>query len=300
MSAPAAIRSIWGAIASRGAGYESQPIGDRSEPAGVAGYFVDLRAKTLVPSAAEPDHLRPAALAQLALGHWERSLAGEAGSDEAFQRICGLLAARGEPATDGRRWPYALAVRKYGLAPPWCSAMAQGQIASAFVRAHLHTGDERWRGLALEAVGPLLATQETDLVTFAAAGPILEEYPSEPRSHVLNGWIYALWGLRDVHVGLGDEAAGERFAESARCLAARIADFDTGWWALYSLYPHPVRDLAKPFYHRLHASQAEVMQDLTGLPEFELAASRWHRFDEPARRTLAVAQKAIFVARVKR
>ena len=294
-----AVRSTWGSLASRGPGYEPQPPGPLHEWSAVRGYFLDLRAKTEAPGASEPRALQPAALAQLALGYWDRSLAGETGSAAAFDRLCGLLAERGEKAADGRRWPYSVPVAKYRLRPPWHSAMAQGQVASVFVRAHLATGEERWRTLAREAVRPLLATATSDLVTLTLAGPILEEAPSAPRSHILNGWIYALWGLWDVHVGLGDEGAGDRFAAGSRCLASLLERYDLGWWTRYSLYPHRVLDLAKPFYHRLHATQAAIMHRLTGLGEFAHAAERWPEYDEPLRRTLALAQKGVFVVAVR-
>jgi heparosan-N-sulfate-glucuronate 5-epimerase len=293
------VRSTWGTVASRGDGYESQSASPRARLDGVHGYFVDLRAKVEARGAAEPALLQPAALAQLALGYWERSLTGEAGAATVFERLCGLLAERGEAAADGLRWPYSVPVAKYRLQLPWYSAMAQGQVASVFVRAQLATGETRWRTLAREAVRPLLATEDSDLVTVAPEGPILEEAPSEPRSHVLNGWIYALWGLRDVHVGLGEQAAGDRFAASARCLAALLERYDVGWWTRYSLYPHRVADLAKPFYHRLHATQAGIMHRLTGLDEFARAAERWRGYDEPLRRGLALLQKSLFVLAVR-
>lgn len=57
-----------------------------------------------------------------------------------------------------------------------------------------------------------------------------------------------------------------------------------------------VDDLAKPIYHRFHATPAEVMARLTGHPEFVAAAERWRRHDTAGHRVLALAQKAAFVA----
>jgi hypothetical protein len=281
-------RGAWNAALARGHGYEPQPLGARMSATSVEGYFVDLMAKTHDES--EPSSLLPADLAQLALGWGERLLAGDPGAGERLTELAELLAAAAVEAPDGLRWPYGLAVPKYGLAPPWYSAMAQGQAASVFVRALRHTGDDRYRHLASAAIGPLLVEGESDLVTQTPGGPILEEAPSEPRSHILNGWIYALWGVFDVAVGLGDARARRRFDDSAGCLAELLPRYDVGWWTRYSLFPHRLSDLAKPFYHRLHCTQVEVLWRLTSLEPFARAAERWQRYDRWPNRCAAIAQ----------
>jgi hypothetical protein len=288
--------TLLGAIRGVGTGYEAQPFGARTDPGSVRGYFVDLSAKTSAATAEFPEALPPAGLAQLALGWWERALSGDPAAESHFERACALLADRGTSAPDGVRWAYMVAVSKYGLRPPWFSAMAQGQVASVFVRAFLASGDERWRSLALDAVGPLVVGRESDLVAFPSEGPVLQEVPGEPRAHVLNGWIYALWGLWDVHVGLDETNAGMRFRESAGALAAMLDRYDVGWWTRYSLYPHALADLAKPFYHRLHVTQMQVMARLTSRKEFDDAALRWRGYDNRRHLALVLGQKLVFRA----
>lgn len=279
-----------------GAGNEPQPIGLRIAPSSIRGYYVDLTAKTAAATADAPERLPATGLAQLALGWHERWLDGDPVAADRFNTTCELLARRCTPAGDGVRWQYSVAVAKYGLRPPWFSAMAQGQAASVFVRAYLADGNDHWRSLALDALRPLLTSKESDLVAFLPAGPVLEEVPGEPRAHVLNGWVYALWGLWDVHVALGESDAKARFRESANALAEMLDRYDVGWWTRYSLYPHALADLAKPFYHRLHVTQMQVMEHLTGRPEFAEAARRWHSYDDRRRRACALAQKLAFRA----
>ena len=48
-------------------------------------------------------------------------------------------------------------------------------------------------------------------------------------------------------------------------LAARLDDFDTGWWSLYKAPTPDHRMLASYYYHRLHAVQLRVLCDLTGM-----------------------------------
>jgi heparosan-N-sulfate-glucuronate 5-epimerase len=299
LSGVAGARGVWNAATARGPGYEPQPPGSRFDGHSVRGYFVDLSAKTRAPSATAPEKLPPAGLAQLALGWWERALVDDAGAWDAFEQTCALLRARAQLKADEWRWPYSMPLRKYLVRPPWFSAMAQGQIASVFVRAWQATGDQRDREVAEGAIAPLLAEHATDLVTMTDDGPILEEAPSLPRSHILNGWVYAMWGLWDVSVGLCDERAAERFEASARCLATLVDRYDLGWWTRYSLYPHRIADLAKPFYHTLHSTQIEITHELIRLPQLAHAARRWRSYDEPLRRCRALAQKAVFVAAVR-
>jgi hypothetical protein len=164
------------------------------------------------------------------------------------------------------------------------------------VRAHVATGEDRYAELALRAISPLLAEGGSDLVTHTGAGPIFQEYPSDPPSHVLNGWISALWGVWDVRLALADPRAEEVFASSLACLRANLSAYDTGWWTRYSLYPLALQDLAKPIYQTFHVAQLGVLHRLTGHDDIGATAERWAGYDRPANRALAVAQKGLFAA----
>ena len=159
----------------------------------------------------------------------------------------------------------------------------------------MRSGEERDAELARAAIHSLVH-DESPLVALTEHGPVLEESPGEPYSHILNGWVYALWGLRDVALGIGDGDAGRMYDVSLACLRRTIDSYDVGWWTRYSLYPHKLPDLAKPFYHNLHVDQMGILDRLTGCPEFAVAARRWRGYRTPANRARAIAQKAAFVA----
>lgn len=275
------------AALSRGPGYEPQPLGQGFDASAVRGYYVDLSAKTTSATAATPDRLPPAGLAQLALGWWERSLTGDHHALLGFESTSKRLLERALRQNGALLWPYEMEVPKYRLKPPWFSAMAQGQAASVFVRAA--SRDEQAAELALHALRPLL-DRSLPFVVDSPAGPVLEEAPTQPPSRVLNGWIYALWGAWDVAVGLGSTEAQALFDESLDALRAALDDYDTGWWTRYSLWAGG-RDLAKPFYHRIHVVQLEALHLLTGIPELGSVASRWREYDTVAAATRAVLAK---------
>jgi len=209
-----------------------------------------------------------------------------------------LLEQHGEELDGELLWPYPMSLRKYRLDPPWYSALAQGQAASVFVRAQLQSGDERFARAARSSIAPLLPGSTSGLLAVTADGVVPEEAPSQPPSLILNGWIYALWGLWDVAVGLGDRDCQAVFEDSTRCLQRSLERYDVGWWSRYSLFPHPLPDLAKPFYHRLHVDQLEVLYRLVGYPEFLDTSRRWAGYDTIPRRLAALGQKALFVTRI--
>ena len=126
-------------------------------------------------------------------------------------------------------------------------------------------------------------------------GFFLEEYPTDPPSYVLNGAIFALWGCRDVAIGLADPGAAELYEEGVETLAANLHRFDTGFWSLYDLFPHPVRNVASGAYHRLHINQLRALQLVSPRPEFAAAAERFARYEASRLcRRRALAQKVAF------
>jgi hypothetical protein len=128
-----------------------------------------------------------------------------------------------------------------------------------------------------------------------------EEDPTAPPSYVLNGGIFALWGLYDVGAGLGDADAARAFEEGAGLLAANLHRWDTGYWSRYDLFPHPVLNVASSFYHALHISQLEAMNVIAPRPEFADTARRFQGYaGSRVCRNRAFARKALFRLAVPR
>jgi hypothetical protein len=90
------------------------------------------------------------------------------------------------------------------LRAPWYSGMAQGRALSTFVRLYQATGDLKWRDAADSTFASLNQAPSGSApygVHLDAQGRLwLEEYPRNPvadSEEVLNGHIYALFGLFD-------------------------------------------------------------------------------------------------------
>lgn len=250
----------------------------RGEPS--SGYYNDLRGKATAfgdaPAAlaalgemlANRDRLVPVDVAQLGLGAWQ---CGEGWQEVAVRAADGLAAAMSD---DGRLWHRFPLRHTYRLRVPWSSAMAQGEAASLFIRVGLDADREDLVRAAAAAVRPLVE-REPDIVHVSTAGPVLQEYPTVPSSHVLNGWIFGLWGLYDL-ASIGDPRAAAEFDAGVAALAELVPRYDVvGGWSRYDLYPHPLKHVASPFYHRLHVAQLEAMDILVEGRPFAGWVERW-------------------------
>ncbi|HWE32959.1 MAG TPA: D-glucuronyl C5-epimerase family protein [Solirubrobacteraceae bacterium] len=271
------------------------PVGEKLDPSGVRGYPIDMRIKadSLDAAAACESPLHVVTL-QYALGCYERWLHGEGDQWlDAAIRVGTHMVEHQEK--DGSWLHLAPLPHTFPLPAPWRSAMAQGEAASLLVRLFIETRDEPFASSAVAALAPMYKTvAEGGVSAELDGGPWFEEYPSTPPSYVLNGAIFALWGLRDAAVGLADDAAARVFDDGTRTLARNLWRFDSGSWSLYSLYPHKVRNVASSFYHDLHTNQLEAMGKLCPLPEFKSTCQRWRTYSDSG-----LNQARAFAAKVR-
>ena len=234
----------------------------------------------------------PVTIVQLGLGAWQLAASGE---DPAWGHVVARIADWAILDMDGygRVAHLQPMPHTYRIDPPWHSAMAQGQLASLLVRAAVLLDRPELTAQAQRAARSLLDTQ-LGLIEPTAEGDVLQEYPATPAAHVLNGWIWALWGLYDV--GREDPAAFAAFTRGCDTLAARIDSYElSNGWSRYDLYPHPVVNIASPFYHRLHIEQLRALHMLAPHAEFVRTADRWEAaYQRRATRAVAVLRKVGF------
>jgi heparosan-N-sulfate-glucuronate 5-epimerase len=276
------------------------PVGSRIDPASVAGYYIDFRSKVRDPSwpppwLAPPERQVHVETAQWGLGCFEAHLhTGDArwleAAAGAAHYLASLLTERGE-LVHGVPMEHT-----YPLDPPWLSGMAQGEAASLMVRVHLAKGDRSLAEKARAALEPLRRpSTEGGAMAMLDGTPFPEEYPTQPPSFVLNGGIFAIWGYRDVGLGLGDAEADRWFEEAAAGLIANLHRWDAGYWSRYDLFPHPVANIASAAYHTLHIDQLEALSLLRPDPELTATIERWRGYQASRRcRARAFAAKAVF------
>lgn len=167
------------------------------------------------------------------------------------------------------------------LLAPWHSGLAQGQGISVLTRAFAETGEQRFSdaaGVAFRAFGADFP--DGGVVHVDAGGdPWIEEYPASPPTHILNGFIWGLWGVRDHALDTGSPEASALWERCVETLAGNLHRYDTNSWSLYDLSaPGRLRMVASGFYHRLHIVQLRIMARLTDQPIFGEYADRWDGF----------------------
>lgn len=189
-------------------------------------------------------------------------------------------------------WEYRSTLRA-----PWYSGLAQGQGISLLLRAHAETGNETYAQAAEKAFASLTLPIPEGGVLFEDANRDLwiEEYLVDPPTHILNGFMWALWGVFDLWISRGDESARQIFDRGVATLLRNLSRYDTGYWSLYEQSGTRLKMLASPFYHRLHIVQLRVMANLTGDGRFAEVAMRWEGYScGRANRIRALLEKCMF------
>ena len=295
--------------------YEQPELNDRAFPTGV-GYFMRFagkaRYKGPFDAAGVPlldyqgdigrQH-NPIAIAQYGLARFNEWCVTRADADrDAWIAVADWLAREMRPNALGVRvwmhdfnWPYRELLRA-----PWYSGLAQGNGLSMLVRAARETGSAAYADAAHLAFEPM--TRDVGdggvLVTDDEGDLWIEEYLVSRPSHILNGFMWALWGVHDYAAWSGRADATALWNRCVVTLERRLGEFDTGWWSLYEARDAGREMLASRYYHTLHITQLQVMYRLTKRKVFAAAADRFQRYlDRPSNRVHAFARKAIFKLR---
>ncbi len=175
-------------------------------------------------------------------------------------------------------WRMPFEIRSYNLPPGAQSAMIQGLAISVLVRAFVIFDDDRYLQTAVEAMQPFTVDVSMGGVLTTEEGlPFYEEYPCLPPRHVLNGFLFAMWGLHDLVRLYHDEQALSLYNDGLRTLLEWLPRFDTGYWSLYHV-GHGAPNPSTLHAHRLHIEQLKVMYALTENPLFDKYGRRWEDY----------------------
>lgn len=238
----------------------------------------------------------PIAIAQYGLANWNLWLeTKDETRREKAVAIADWLVEKLEPNARGRAvwmhpfdWDY-----RTTLKAPWFSALAQGQGISLLVRVP----GEKYLAAATRAMDVFHhPIKDGGVVHVDEKGRTwLEEYLVDPPTHILNGFLWASWGLYDYWLATRDDRAKAVFDASVRTVKEALPDYDTGWWSLYEQSGTWMRMVASPFYHRLHVVQLRIQEKLTGERVFGETADRWEAYARSwYKRKRAWIQKAAF------
>lgn len=213
----------------------------------------------------------PVKIAHYALGAYNDFLKdGSTGNLLKFDRHIQYLVENKEHFNNNKDiviWRTPSSNPKYNLGNNYVSAIVQGLVISALVRAYTIKQDEDYLNLALKASNILLIpVEEGGLLATSKWGEAYEEYPSTPYSHVVNGFIFCLIGLKDLHMVSRNDKVGDLFDKGIETLIKMIDDWILPHWSKYDLLDitkGSAVNLATRHYHYLHIDQMEIMWLLT-------------------------------------
>src|SRR5579885_1093364 len=179
------------------------------------------------------------AISQYALANWNAYLST---NDEQYKRAfliqADWLATNWHQlANDAVGWPFLVPWPDYHAEPPWLSALTQGNCISVLARASKHTGN----ALFLEVSQRAVRTFEHDIrdggvsVCVGEDGLLFEEIAVYPAAHILNGYIYGLFGLYDYVDLTGDATIAALLQRSLDTMHRLIARFDMRFWSRYKI-----------------------------------------------------------------
>ncbi len=189
-------------------------------------------------------------------------------------------------------WKYKEILRN-----PWYSGLAQGIGISVLARAYNTTKEGKYLDTADKAYLVFENNiNEGGVVYWDKKGsPWIEEYILNTPTHILNGFIWALWGVYDYSLLLKEKNATKLWDNCLETLKKNLEKFDIGYWSLYDLSQTKIKNLASPFYHKLHIVQLEVLYRLSKIEIFKEFSQKWKRYlDFKFNRNRAYFNKAIF------
>jgi hypothetical protein len=262
----------------------NQDLGKCFVPGRLEGYFSNMTAKVMMqPELLSTDQLPqleiesgekvyfPVAIFQYGLGAYDLYLqSGDRSYLIKFKQCVDWAISNQQDDGAWSNFFYIYPEHPYG-------AMCQGEGASLLLRAYKQLGEGKYLSAAKMAIDFMLVPiAEGGTALYEGEDLILLEYAHRPA--VLNGWVFAIFGLYDISISCNDIKYIEAFNQTINSLEKYLPRFDCGYWSLYDLNNR----VTSPFYHNLHIAQMQALYCTTQHDifnkyyiKFESYASKW-------------------------
>lgn len=242
-------------------------------------YFGDFDERGLPMSGPENTY-NAILIIQYALIAYDQILDGiDEEANEVRMRQCVSWLEENEEEEDGisvlrNQFPY----ERYGLKEGWVSSMTIGQLISLYLRYGQHVKEEDKYIKKAEQLFKFFRIQFKDggVMRYDKSGNFwLEEYPSNPPSFVLNGFVYTLFGIIDLWRISGNEEAKIMMDQCHKTLRESLHLYDSGYW---SYYDQLHRELVSKYYHKnIHIPLVDILYRLTGEKVYLHYKNRWEK-----------------------
>jgi hypothetical protein len=186
---------------------------------------------------------------------------------------------------------------KQKLKAPWYSGLAQGLGISVLLRAYSETNQQRFKDCYKKAW--LSFNKETKdggvIYIDKNNNQWIEEYIVSPPTHILNGFIWALWGVYDAWKIDNNHEAKILFKKCINTLILNISSYDSNYWSYYEKSNTFLPMLASPFYHKLHIIQLKILGKISNEIIFTNTALKWEKYNKSFyKRNKALVGKGLF------
>ena len=151
---------------------------------------------------------------------------------------------------------------------PWIGGLAQGLAISALCIAYQKNKNNIYKETAKKAFNAL----NNNCVILKDGYTWIEEYPLP--LHILNGFIYAIFGIYDLTTISKKTNATNLFHQCSNTLEHHLKDYDLGYWSRYSLHDNMPATL---FYHQVHIKQLKALYKITQKEIFFSYANMWEQ-----------------------
>jgi hypothetical protein len=237
-------------------------------------------------------HYNTCTISQYALEHWERwCQTRDPVMRDKFLQLADWLV---ENLEDGK-WYCRFDDLLRGQRNPWVSAMDQGQGMSVLLRAWQCSGAGKYRIAAEQALALFeVPVAQGGVAIPTPAGTWFEEYPNATApDHVLNGHVWALFGIWDMHRATQNATARRLFDEGVAVLKANLAAYDNGYWVWYDLRPRSF--LVDGYYMCFQIDQVRVLHEITGDPVWAGTVRRWEGYRSSVWSSVRVVARTLAV-----
>lgn len=178
-------------------------------------------------------------------------------------------------------WREAYVSDRYTIKKNWASAMSLGECLSFYLRMFQITKNEELLKKSHLIFNAYKIPVSENGVSYIDENNNLwfEEYPSTPASCVLNGFIYAIFGVMDYYRVTNNSDAKKKLDECFLTLVNNISIYDAGYWSYYDLQ---YKELVKYYYQKnVHVPQMDAIYKMTNNPIFSYYAKKWRKTVNP-------------------
>ncbi|WP_286421644.1 D-glucuronyl C5-epimerase family protein [Myroides odoratimimus] len=180
-------------------------------------------------------HYYPITFCQVALAYHANFLETKSeNSKEEFLKISSHILNEAVLIEDFAVLQTELQVENYRLPSKWASAMSQGYAVVIMLQAYNLTRDNRYLDMSNKFLKSFdYSIDKGGVLNFWDGYPFYEEY-ADPKSHVLNGYMFSLAGLYYSYRVTGNNDAKRLFDQGINTLKAKIHVYDSFFTSNYN------------------------------------------------------------------